>query len=108
MFAQLIPILAQAAQPSPLMSFVPMALILIVFYFLLIAPMRKRQKELQSQVDAMEKGDSVVTSGGLHGRVAGMDGATIILEIADKVKVRVSKSAINSVESKSDGKGDSK
>ncbi len=104
MSPQLLPILAQAAQPSPLMSFVPMALILIVFYFLLIAPMRKRQRELQAQVDAMEKGDTVITSGGLHGKVAGIDGTTVILEIADKVKVRVSKSAINSVAGR-DGKG---
>ena len=108
MLAQLIPIVAQTAQPSPLMNMVPMALILVVFYFLLIAPMRKRQKALQTQVDAMQKGDSVVTSGGLHGKVVGFDEAVAIVEIADKVKVRVSKSAINSVQGKEDGKGATK
>ena len=70
--------------------------------------MRKRQKELATQVDAMQKGDSVITSGGLHGKVSALDGATVIVEISDKVKVRVSKSAINSVEGKDGGKGDSK
>jgi preprotein translocase subunit YajC len=94
--------LAQAApaQPSPFFSFVPMLLILVVFYFLLIAPMRRRQKELQRTLDALQRGDRVVTSGGLHGEVAGIEGPIVHLKIADQVKVRVSKSAITAVEDK--------
>ena len=93
-------LLAQAPGPSPAtwLQFVPMVLILVVFYFLLVAPMRKRQKELAQLVDKLQKGDKVVTNGGLHGEVAGLDGAVVLLKIADQVKVRVSKSAIATVE----------
>jgi preprotein translocase subunit YajC len=93
--------LAAAPPPaSPLLGFVPMLLILVAFYFILIAPMRRRQRELQRLVDALEKGDRVVTSGGIHGEVAGLEGQVAILKIADQVKVRVSRSAITQVEEK--------
>jgi len=94
-------ILAQAGAPTGpagWLSFAPMLLILVVFYFLLVAPMRKKQKELQAQVDQLQKGDKVVTNGGLHGEIAGMEGAVVLLKIADQVKVKVSKSAIAQVE----------
>ena len=93
--------LAQAGAPSGAaswISFVPMLLILVVFYFLLVAPMRKKQKELQQLVDKLQKGDKVVTNGGLHGEVAGVEGAVVLLKIADQVKVKVDKSAIARVE----------
>jgi preprotein translocase subunit YajC len=93
-------IVAQAAAPGApaWLNFLPMALILVVFYFLLVAPMRKRQRDLQQMADKLQKGDKVITSGGLHGEVAGVEGAVVLLKIADQVKVRVSKSAIASVE----------
>jgi len=94
-------ILAQAGSPggpAGWLSFAPMLLILVVFYFLLVAPMRKKQKELQQQVDKLQKGDKVVTNGGLHGEIAGIEGAVVLLKIADQVKVKVSKSAIAQVE----------
>ena len=93
--------LAQAGAgtaPAAWLQFVPMVLILVVFYFLLVAPMRKRQKELQSMIDKLQRGDKVVTSGGIHGEIAGIEGAVVHLKIADQVKVRVSKSAITQVE----------
>lgn len=95
-------VLVAAAPPpaSPLLGFVPMLLILVAFYFILIAPMRRRQRELQRTVDALQKGDRVVTSGGIHGEVAGLEGQVAILKIADQVKVKVSKSAITQVEDK--------
>jgi preprotein translocase subunit YajC len=94
-------ILAQAGAPTGAagwLSFAPMLLILVVFYFLLVAPMRKRQKELQQQVDKLQKGDKVITNGGLHGEIAGIEGAVVLLKIAEQVKVRVSKSAIAQIE----------
>ena len=94
-------ILAQAGAQGPAaswISFVPMLLILVVFYFLIVAPMRKRQKELGQLVDKLQKGDKVVTNGGLHGEVAGVEGAVVLVKIADQVKVKVSKSAIAQVE----------
>ena len=99
-------IVAQAAaQPSlpAWVNFIPMALILVVFYFLLVAPMRKRQRELQSLVDKLQKGDKVITNGGLHGEISGIEGAVVLLKIADQVKVRVSKSAIAQVEDRGNG-----
>jgi preprotein translocase subunit YajC len=96
--------LAQAA-PAPgapaWMQFVPMLLILVVFYFLLVAPMRKKQRELQQMIDKLQKGDRVVTNGGLHGEVAGIEGSIVLLKIADNVKVKVSKSAVAQVEDRS-------
>ena len=80
------------------LALTPYLLILVAFYFLMIAPMRKRQKELQQQVDKLQKGDKVVTNGGLHGEVAGVEGAVVLLKIADQVKVKVSKSAIAQIE----------
>lgn len=99
MIESLLPILAQAGAPtsSPWMQFVPMILILVVFYFLLIAPMRKRQKELADRVSKLQKGDKVVTTGGLHGEVAGLESSEVLVKIADQVKVKVSKSAIAQV-----------
>lgn len=93
--------LAQAGAgtaPAAWLQFVPMVLILVVFYFLLVAPMRKRQRELQAMIDKLQKGDRVVTSGGLHGEVAGIEGAIVHLKVADQVKVRVSKSAVTQIE----------
>jgi preprotein translocase subunit YajC len=92
-------VLAQAAPALPAwINFLPMLLILVVFYFLLVAPMRKRQRELQQLVDRLQKGDKVITNGGLHGEIAGVEGAVVLLKIADQVKVKVSKSAIAQVE----------
>ena len=97
-------VLAQAGGQAPpaWMQFVPMLLILLVFYFLLVAPMRKRQKELEARVAALQKGDRVVTSGGLHGEVAAIETGVVHLKIADNVKVRVAKSAITQIEDKGD------
>jgi preprotein translocase subunit YajC len=95
-------LLAQApgapSGPASWLSFVPMLLILVVFYFLLVAPMRKRQKELQQLVDKLQKGDRVVTNGGIHGEVAGIEGGVVLVKIADQVKIKVDKSAIARVE----------
>lgn len=70
------------------------AAILAIFYFIVFAPMRKQRKELQKMVEELKKGDRVVTTGGLYGEVATVQGATVILKIADNVKVRLAKSAI--------------
>ena len=68
--------------PSGLASFLPLVLIFAIFYFLLIAPMRKRQKALQAMIAALKKGDRVVTSGGLYGEVYALEDETLILKVA--------------------------
>jgi preprotein translocase subunit YajC len=88
---------AGAAQ-SPWLSMVPMLAIFVIFYFLLVVPMRKRQKSLQSLVENLKKGDRVVTNGGLYGEIAAIDSSVVVLKVADNVKLRVAKSAIAGLE----------
>ena len=83
-------------------SLLPMVAIFAIFYFLLVAPMRKRQRALQQLVDNLKKGDRVVTNGGLYGEIAAVDGPTVILKVADNVKLKVAKSAIAGLETEGD------
>ena len=93
----------QQSSPPFWLSLAPIAAIFAIFYFVAIAPMRRRQQELQRTIEALGKGDKVVTTGGLHGEVAAVDGATLILKIAEGVKVRVTKSAVASLQDTSSG-----
>jgi preprotein translocase subunit YajC len=86
---------AQAAAPPPMwMQFLPLVLIVAIFYFVAILPMRRRQQQLQRTIDALQKGDRVLTTGGIYGEVAVVEPTVIHLKIADNVKIRVAKSAI--------------
>ncbi len=88
----------QAAQePSALLSFLPLVLILVLFYFLLIRPQAKRAKEHKQMVQNLSKGDEVVTSGGLLGRVTEVGDNFLVLEIADNISVRVQKNMVASL-----------
>ncbi len=78
-------------------TLVMFALIIFVFYFMIIRPQSKRQKERQKMLDAMKKGDRVVTNGGMHGKIVGMEDKTVLLEIAENVKVKVEKSAVSAI-----------
>lgn len=86
------------ANQNPLLQFAPMFLIFALFYVLMIVPSRKRQKALQQLLENLKKGDRVVTSGGLYGEVVAVTGATVVLKVADNVRVRVAKSAITGLE----------
>jgi preprotein translocase subunit YajC len=88
---------AAAAQPDPLMSFLPLILIFVVMYFLLIRPQIKRQKEHKKLVDALAKGDEVLTSGGLVGRVVELTDTFLTVEIAEGASVLVQRSAVTTV-----------
>jgi preprotein translocase subunit YajC len=92
--------LAQAGAPAPsaLVQFVPILLIFGIFYFLLLAPMRKRQKQHQVLLGALKRGDRVVTNGGLLGEIAAVEDKVIHLKLSDNVKVRVLKSAVAGLE----------
>lgn len=94
-----------AAQPdmsSTLSSFALPILMIVVFYFLLIRPQQKREKEKQKQLKAMEKGDRVLTAGGIYGTVVGVkhEENLAIVKIADDVKVEVAISTLNGVVNK--------
>ena len=75
-------------------GFIPIILMFVIFYFLLIRPQQKRQKETRNMITNLKKGDRVITSGGLHGRITGIDDTTLTLEIAYKVRVKVGRSNV--------------
>jgi len=79
---------------SLLMTFLPMILIFVVFYFLLIAPARKKQKKHGEMLTNLKNGDRVITTGGIFGTVVGVADDIVQLRIAEKVKIDVSKQAI--------------
>ena len=83
-----------------LVQFLPFILIFVIFYFLLIRPQQKRQREHDDMLKALEKGDSVVTAGGLYGTVVGITDDTLTVEIAalkgERVRVKVARSKIDS------------
>jgi preprotein translocase subunit YajC len=81
---------------------------LLIFYFIVWVPARRRQKDFQAMVEALKKGDRVVTTGGLYGEVVSVDSSTVILKIADTVKVKVAKSAISTLEGQEGDKGDNR
>ena len=76
---------------------ITMGVIFVIFYFLLIRPQQKKQKELKAMLESLAYGDTVVTTGGIHGRVTGLSETVITLEIADKVRIKVSRAAIGTV-----------
>jgi preprotein translocase subunit YajC len=71
--------------------------IILIFYFMIIRPQSKRQKERDKMLNAMQKGDKVIVSGGIHGTIAGLDEKTALVQIADNVKIKVDRSAIAAV-----------
>lgn len=79
---------------SPFSFLVPMGLILVIFYFVLIRPASKKQKALQAMIDSLKNGDKVITTGGIHGVVAGITDDIIQLKIASGVKIEISRNAV--------------
>jgi preprotein translocase subunit YajC len=77
-----------------ILSFLPLILIFVIFYFLLIRPQQKKAKEHQIFLGNLKKGDAVVTTGGLHGEITGLTDTVVTLEIADNVRVKVSRQHI--------------
>jgi preprotein translocase subunit YajC len=71
-----------------------MVLIFVVFYFFMIRPQSKRQKEIKKQREAMQVGDKVVTTGGIYGKVKEIKDTTIIIEIAENVRIKVDKNSV--------------
>jgi preprotein translocase subunit YajC len=86
-----------AAQPGGLMSFLPLIIIFIIFYFLLIRPQMKRAKEHKKLVSELASGDEVVTNGGLLGRITKVGESFVTVELADNVQVKLQRHAIASI-----------
>jgi len=83
---------------NPLVQFVPFVLIFVVFYLLVFAPMRKKQKKHTEMLVQIKAGDRVITNGGIHGTVVGVTDQIVQLRIADKVKIEISKSAVSGMQ----------
>ena len=79
---------------SILMQFAPVLLIFVVFYFLLIMPQQKKAKQHKEMLDSLDKGDEVITSGGIHGKIVGVADQVLTIDIGDKVKIKVSRDFI--------------
>jgi preprotein translocase subunit YajC len=82
---------------SALMSFLPIILIIVIFYFLLIRPQQQRQKKHSQMLEAVKKGDRIVTSGGLFATVLNVKEDRVVATIADGVKVEIAKSSISGI-----------
>jgi len=85
---------ADGTQPNPIMTFLPMILIIAVFYFFMIRPQMKKQKEVAAFRNSLQKGDKVVTTGGIYGKILELKDNYVLLQIDDNVKIRVDKSAL--------------
>jgi preprotein translocase subunit YajC len=86
-----------ASGPSPLTSFIPIILIFVIMYFLLFRPQMRRQKEQRLLVSALKTGDRVVTASGIHGLISNVKETTVIVKVADNVKIEMEKSAVTNV-----------
>jgi preprotein translocase subunit YajC len=89
-------LLAQAQGPASLLTspFLMMIVVMGIFYFLLILPQQRKQKQLRLMLSALKSGDKVITNGGIYGVIVGADSDAVQLRIADQVKIKVSRSAI--------------
>jgi preprotein translocase subunit YajC len=82
-------------------SIIPFALIIFIFYFLIIRPQNKKRKETEKMLSAIKKGDKIVTIGGIHGVVQNVKESTVIIKVDDNVKLEFLRSAVSSVLSSS-------
>lgn len=85
------------------LTLIMFSLIIVIFYFMILRPQQKRQKERQKMLDAVKKGDKIVTIGGIQGTVVGLDDKTVLVQIADNVKVKIEKTAVSSILGSSEG-----
>jgi len=89
---------AEGAQPpNPLMTFLPFVAIIAIFYFLIIRPQNKKQKETQKMLSQLKKGDKIVTIGGIHGTIQTVKEQTVIVKVDEETKLEFSRSAISNV-----------
>jgi preprotein translocase subunit YajC len=94
-------LMAQAGGAGGLMAFLPLIVIMGIFYVLLILPAQRRQKKTQEMINALKNGDKVIINGGLYGTIVGIEGDTVQLRIADQVKVKVLRSAVSGLQPES-------
>ena len=82
-------------QPNSLLQFLPLVILFLIFYFLIIRPQQKKQKEHSQMLANIDNNDEIITSGGVHATVISVGEKTVILRIADNVKIEIEKSSIS-------------
>ena len=94
-FPNLIAMAAPAqGSPSPWLQFIPFVLVLAIFYFIILLPMKKRQQKVQDFLAALKVNDRVITSGGIYGTVTKLGDASVQLQVANNVRIEVSRAAV--------------
>jgi preprotein translocase subunit YajC len=90
--------------PDAITGFVfPLVIVMAIFYFILIRPQLKRQKQHGAMLASLQKGDKVITSGGIHGVIVGLKEDVVVLKVAENTKIEVSRSAVSGVKSRENG-----
>ncbi len=88
---------APADGANPLITFLPLILIFVVFWFFIIRPQKKREDERKTMIESVKKGDKIVTIGGVHGTVTQVDEASVLAQVDSNVKLRIDKNAIANI-----------
>src|SRR3954468_6174882 len=83
-----------SGQPGGLISFLPFAIILGIFYVLILMPMQRRQKKVQEFQEALKVGDKIVTTGGIYGQITRVNDKSVQLQVADKVRIQIARAAV--------------
>jgi preprotein translocase subunit YajC len=81
-------------QPGGLLSFLPFAIILVIFYVLILMPMQRRQKKVQEFQEGLKVGDKIVTTGGIYGQITRVNDKSVQVQIADKVRVEMARASV--------------
>ena len=97
------PVFGMGAAPegsSVLLQFVPLVLVVGIFYFIILLPMKRKQQKVQEFLDSLKVGDRIVTTGGMYGQVTRLGEQSVQLQIADKIRVEVAKASIGGYQGK--------
>ena len=93
-YASLVFAMAGSGQPAGLLQFAPFAIILAIFYFLILLPMKRRQKKIQAFQESLKVGDKVITTSGIYGHITKIGDKSVQVQIADKVRIEISRQAV--------------
>ena len=93
----------QTQAPGGIISFLPLILILGIFYLIVFLPARRRQKKLQMMIDNLKAGDKVITSGGIYGTIVGFKDDRIQLRVAENVKIELSRNSVTALQRPEEG-----
>lgn len=90
--------LQSSSQPSSLTLFLPLIVIMAIFYFLMILPAQRRQKKVAEMLKSLKNGDRVITNGGIYGTIVGLESDSVQLRISEQVKIKVARSAVSGLQ----------